>query len=185
MTLKTPLPVIEIASPCVADWDAMPGDAARRFCDQCGKHVHNLSAMPTDAAREVIKNNEGHTCVRFRRDDEGHVVTLDYERLTKPRRRLRRVMLSTLALVGSVVAAAFGYASRRTPIISGGGGGVVMGGMPPPTPYVSPVNQPVTSPPYPCAVDAPLTQGKLIANPSPALAPSGTRSAADTPRTSD
>lgn len=165
MASKTPLPVIDIASPCIADWDAMPGDAARRFCGQCGKHVHNLSAMPADAAREVIESNEGHTCVRFQRNEEGHVVTLDYERLTKPRRRLRRVILSTLALVASVVATAFGYASRRAPVMRGGGGGVVMGGMPPPTSYVCPVNQPVSAPPQPCMLDASLTQGKLIADP--------------------
>lgn len=165
VTSKTPLPVIAITVPCPADWDAMAGDAAHRFCDRCGKHVHNLSAMPADTAREVIANTAGHTCVRFQRDEDGRVVTLDYERPPKPRRRLRRVILATLALACSVVATAFGYASRRTPVMRGGGGGVVMGGMPPPTPYVSPINQPANNTPHSRAIDAVLTQGKFIANP--------------------
>jgi hypothetical protein len=100
VTSQTPLPVLEITSPCAADWNAMPGDAARRFCDQCGKHVHNLSAMPSEAALNVVQNATGRTCVRFERDENGQVMTLDYERPPKPRRRFRRVMLAAVTLFG-------------------------------------------------------------------------------------
>ncbi len=40
-----------ISKPCPADWDAMTGDAKRRFCEHCRLHVHNLTAM--DEAERV------------------------------------------------------------------------------------------------------------------------------------
>ena len=30
--VATPLPVIEVETPCTVDWDAMSGDARARFC---------------------------------------------------------------------------------------------------------------------------------------------------------
>lgn len=37
------LPRIE--KPCSKNWDSLTGDDRKRFCEQCGLHVHNLSAM--------------------------------------------------------------------------------------------------------------------------------------------
>ena len=53
----------KIESPCSADWDAMTGDDARRYCGTCDKHVHNLSAMTEDAARAVVAKK--NVCVRY------------------------------------------------------------------------------------------------------------------------
>ncbi len=41
-----------IPTPCSMDWESMPGDERRRFCEACGKHVHDLTAM---AAAELVQ----------------------------------------------------------------------------------------------------------------------------------
>jgi hypothetical protein len=69
---------IHIESPCGADWQSMkPGDR-KRFCDACKKHVHDLSAMSKDEAREVLSSppTEG-LCVRYLYDAHGDVVFRD------------------------------------------------------------------------------------------------------------
>jgi len=81
----TPLNVLSIENPCPKDWDDMTGDSERRFCTHCQKHVHNLSAMPESAATQLLAQASGHLCVRFERNDEGAVKTLEYH--TSPRRR--------------------------------------------------------------------------------------------------
>ena len=45
MVRRTALDVIDIPRPCSQPWDTMKGDERRRFCEACGLHVHNLSAM--------------------------------------------------------------------------------------------------------------------------------------------
>jgi len=38
-----PLDSVSVASPCHADWDAMTGDDASRFCPSCAKNVEQSS----------------------------------------------------------------------------------------------------------------------------------------------
>lgn len=46
----------------------MPGDARRRFCDACGKHVHDLSARTPAETAEFLREHAGTTaCVRLAR----------------------------------------------------------------------------------------------------------------------
>ena len=72
------LDVIQINRPCDANWDAMPGDAARRYCGDCELHVHDLSAMRRrDAERLVAGAAEGRVCAVLRRDADGRVLTLE------------------------------------------------------------------------------------------------------------
>ena len=52
-----------IRTPCSADWAAMTGDDARRFCSLCNQHVHNLSAMTEADARAVVAQED--VCVRY------------------------------------------------------------------------------------------------------------------------
>ena len=59
MSRTMPLEVIRVDEPCKADWDAMTGDAARRFCAGCQKHVHNLSAMPREEAERLVCESAG------------------------------------------------------------------------------------------------------------------------------
>jgi hypothetical protein len=65
---------VRVTTPCDADWNAMRGDDASRFCEACGKHVHNLSAM-TLADAERLVANEPRACVRFQRRADGTTLT--------------------------------------------------------------------------------------------------------------
>jgi hypothetical protein len=68
---------IQVASPCMADWNEMTGDDHARFCGQCEKHVYNLSALTADEAIRLIREKEGNICGRFYRRGDGTVLTAD------------------------------------------------------------------------------------------------------------
>jgi hypothetical protein len=75
------LPILEnvaIASPCSVSWADMQGDSDTRFCEQCEKHVHNLSMMSRQEAEAVIAAAQGREiCVRLYRREDGTVLTDD------------------------------------------------------------------------------------------------------------
>src|SRR5262249_41437362 len=60
-----------IPTPCRADWDAMTGDDRVRFCSSCGKHVYNLSAMESDEAEGLLRDEGGKLCARLYRRPDG------------------------------------------------------------------------------------------------------------------
>jgi len=74
MKLENALPRIHVASPCHANWDQMKGDDRARFCQQCRKHVYNLSALSATAAARLIQEKEGKFCARFYRRADGTVL---------------------------------------------------------------------------------------------------------------
>ncbi len=71
------LQIVDVATPCRADWDSMTGDDRSRFCGQCRKHVYNLSAMPADQAVALIREREGDLCIRLYRRMDGTVLSGD------------------------------------------------------------------------------------------------------------
>ena len=71
------LPQVQINTPCHMDWDSMNGDAQKRFCGSCQKHVHDLSEMDAESANELLAKHDGEVCVRVRRNADGSVVTKD------------------------------------------------------------------------------------------------------------
>ncbi|MEL6341731.1 MAG: hypothetical protein AAFV53_01265 [Myxococcota bacterium] len=89
---------VQIPSPCSADWSEMTGDDARRFCDQCAKHVHDLSAMTEPEAKALLKtaSSAGELCVRY-------TVGAD-QTITFRKNRARR--LATAGMVAAGLAAA-------------------------------------------------------------------------------
>jgi hypothetical protein len=92
---------VQIDSPCHESWEAMDGDEERRFCGVCQKHVHNLSAMRHDEAKELLKQSAGdHLCVRYAAETDG---TLRFRDLV-PRGQLTRKLLRT-AFAASMLAA--------------------------------------------------------------------------------
>jgi hypothetical protein len=110
MSQRRPLDVIQVANPCLAAWDEMAGDDKRRFCSQCNKFVHNLSAMPADEAERLVCESAGSLCARFARDPvNGRIITLDYA--PRPRTsRLRAVLvIASLLASGSIAAAWAAY----------------------------------------------------------------------------
>lgn len=69
------LRMLPIARPCTESFAAMPGDDKTRFCEKCGKHVHDLSARTEEEARALFRDARGErTCVRFARDARGNVL---------------------------------------------------------------------------------------------------------------
>lgn len=59
MTSTQLLQIVDVATPCHAEWNSMTGDDRSRFCGQCRKHVYNLSAMTADQAVSLIREKEG------------------------------------------------------------------------------------------------------------------------------
>src|SRR3982751_6008340 len=74
---NSPLNKIRVASPCPADWDAMYGDAHKRFCGDCKLNVYNLSGMTRDEAESLIIKAEGRLCVRYYSRVDGTVIKQD------------------------------------------------------------------------------------------------------------
>ena len=66
---------LPIANPCHEDWDAMDrSDGAKRFCDQCTKHVHDLSSMTRVEAETLLSApRDGRICIRYSSDVSGRV----------------------------------------------------------------------------------------------------------------
>lgn len=103
MSIRRSLDLIEVRTPCPADWEQMAGDHTKRFCQHCQKHVHNLSAMPADEAERLVCESAGKLCVRFARDESGKVLTLDYRGTTQ--RRWTWKVWTLIALVGATITA--------------------------------------------------------------------------------
>lgn len=64
---------IPIEEPCHQDWEQLRGDERRRFCSQCDKHVHNLSAM-TKAQAQALLEREPKLCVIYKYDEHDELV---------------------------------------------------------------------------------------------------------------
>ena len=66
----------KIATPCTANWDQMPGDDRRRFCEGCGKHVYNVSSMTPKDRGEFAKPIHQHECITYIHRANGTLVDL-------------------------------------------------------------------------------------------------------------
>lgn len=128
---------VAIGSPCHVDWASMTKrEAAKRFCDACKKHVHDLSAMTENEARALLASpaTEG-LCVRTFTDARGELVF----RPDVPVSRLFKSPTSKAALRAMMVLAPMSLTA-------------CMGAMempprpPPPTPTVAPTSSASTSP---------------------------------------
>lgn len=90
---------VEIKSPCHESWDAMHGDDARRFCDVCAKHVHNLSAMTREEATDLLQEHKGqHLCVRYSNQDDGRIAFRDTNVVPVTRLRTARTAFAAVLL---------------------------------------------------------------------------------------
>jgi len=86
-----------IAKPCTANWETMRGDDRRRFCEQCRKHVHNVSAMSAPERAEFAAA-PGERCVIYFQRANGDVADLSLlARLRRWFPFLRLASWSTLA----------------------------------------------------------------------------------------
>ena len=85
---------LHIAEPCTADWDRMDGDARRRFCGQCQRHVHDLNQLTEPEALDLL-TKEPEICVQYRAEADG---TLRFRPLETGRK------LAVVAAVASLFA---------------------------------------------------------------------------------
>jgi hypothetical protein len=66
---------LPISSPCTANWDTMTRAGRKRFCSECSKHVHDLSALTADEAKALVEQKVGQDlCVRYAYDKLGNVL---------------------------------------------------------------------------------------------------------------
>ncbi len=72
----------------------MEGDAERRFCGVCQKHVHNLSAMAMADAQALLQDQgANHLCVRYSSAPDG---SLRFRDLVPTSSLLRRVVRASV-----------------------------------------------------------------------------------------
>lgn len=66
---------IEIPEPCHADWDAMRPEDKGRFCSECSKTVHDLSAMTKEEAKGFLRRTGcNDICVSFQHHEDGTLL---------------------------------------------------------------------------------------------------------------
>ena len=85
-------------SPCDADLDSMPSfdGGRRRFCSDCMRSVHNLSAMTRSEARAFVQDNPG-ACMSYTRGADGRLIFKRAPAPLIPSARLSRRPASMLA----------------------------------------------------------------------------------------
>ncbi len=101
---------LKIASPCEANWEAMSGDEAKRFCGSCNQNVYQLSNMSTEEVEELLQTRKGlRTCGRFYQRADGSVITSDCS-VGVSQKRKQRVLKVVGAAAFSLSAVGIGAA---------------------------------------------------------------------------
>ena len=100
--------LIEIKTPCTADWDSMIGNDRIRFCEHCNLNVNDLSQLTPKRVRRLVTKSNGRLCLRYqRRRDGSPIIKAVPAKLHKIGRRASRIaagaFTATLSL-SSVVA---------------------------------------------------------------------------------
>src|SRR5690348_13585109 len=72
-----PLHELQMASPCSADWEQMPGTERVRRCHKCRLNVYRVSDLTREEAEEVVEAQEGHACRYLYRRQDGTVLVQD------------------------------------------------------------------------------------------------------------
>jgi hypothetical protein len=111
-----PLEVLHVDQPCPADWNAMVGDDRKRFCQGCGKHVHDLSAMPRPEAERLVCESAGHLCIRMELAADGSVATVDYQGSTRTRPRRGWRFWTGVGLAGALLTGVVQAVTGKTPV---------------------------------------------------------------------
>ncbi len=105
---------LKVASPCQADWDAMTGDEAKRFCGACKQDVYQLSNMSTEQVEELLATNKGlRICGRFYQRADGTILTKDCS-VGVSKKRKRRVVKLVGAAALSASAVGIGLRSQSS-----------------------------------------------------------------------
>lgn len=98
-TPRLSLNVLQIQTPCDADWHVMSGTATRRHCADCDLHVHDLAALPRRKAEQLLAQSQTQrVCARVTRDAQGQIITRD--RLRTARNRFAAAAGLALSVIG-------------------------------------------------------------------------------------
>ena len=76
MAEKSLLDSIDVPAPCPQSWDAMRGGDKVRFCGNCEKDIHNLSAMTRGEIKKLLLQSKESVCIRMEKDADGKIKTL-------------------------------------------------------------------------------------------------------------
>lgn len=111
---------IQIAAPCTADWEAMPGNDRVRHCAQCDQKVYDLSMLTRREATELVTGSQ-KACVRLFRRPDGRVITRDClaGRLRVLRIKSRRAMWLAASWLGLTWLSGCGKTVMGEPEIQG------------------------------------------------------------------
>jgi hypothetical protein len=63
---------------CNADWEKMRGDDKHRFCEQCQRYVHNVSAMSRSERETLAAPSNMRECVFYSQRRNGEVANLSF-----------------------------------------------------------------------------------------------------------
>ena len=72
------LEAIEIPNPCPMLWENLDGEGRKRFCQDCGKHVHDLSALTRVEAEELLTQTDAKICISYEQTPDGGIKTKDF-----------------------------------------------------------------------------------------------------------
>jgi len=99
---------IQIPEPCHAEWDAMRPEQKGRFCFDCSKKVHDLSAMTKDEAKQFLRASAcADICVSYQHHEDGTLVFREPAPApVVPLARLRRPRSVAAAVAGAGMAMA-------------------------------------------------------------------------------
>jgi hypothetical protein len=96
---------IGVKTPCNESWEEMTGNNDVRFCSHCSKNVYDLSSMTRIRAEKLVRDSNGHLCVRYVKDPRDKIVT------APPKLTLitRRATIAASALATSLALATLAY----------------------------------------------------------------------------
>ena len=66
---------LTILTPCTLNWDELEGNRRTRFCQECGKNVHDFRNMTEAEVIAVMDNSPNDFCARITRTQDGQVIT--------------------------------------------------------------------------------------------------------------
>lgn len=110
---------VTIANPCTTDWDLMTGDERKRYCQQCDKHVYNLSQMTHKQAEALLMQTGGKLCARFERRADGSILTAD-QSFSLPRfnSKFLRLASATVSAALSLSPSLAAKPSKNLPVLN-------------------------------------------------------------------
>jgi hypothetical protein len=65
---------LAVPTPCTESWDAMAVGSESRFCESCGKAVHDLSQMTQQEVYKLVRSSPGGLCGRVTKDNRGEIL---------------------------------------------------------------------------------------------------------------